>query len=133
MSDSYPHTPPQPAQAGADDRTLAMLAHGSSLIAMVVSVGWLSFVGPLAIWLFFKDRSAFVRQAAAKSFNFNVGMTALSIVGWILVITVIFFPIGLVCLGVSFVLQLVCHVIGVLRASSGEQFEYPMRLRILAE
>lgn len=135
MSDSNPHPQQhsQPVAASSDDRTLAMLAHGSSLVAMIISATWLSFVGPLVIWMFFKDRSDFVRQASAKSFNFNIGMTVLSILGWIMVFTVLLLPIGLVCIAVSVVMQIVCHIIGVLRASNGRQYDYPMRLRILAE
>ncbi|MBB1035850.1 DUF4870 domain-containing protein [Dietzia sp. CQ4] len=118
--------------AGPDDRTPAALAHASSLIAMALSAGWLSFVGPLVMWLIYKDRSPFVRQAAAGSFNFNVGLWIMSIVGWIFIITVIGIPIGLVLLAVSFVLQIVGHLIGTVRATRGRTINYPFQLRILS-
>lgn len=117
--------------AGPDDRTPAALAHASSLIAMALSAGWLSFVGPLVMWLIYKDRSPFVRQAAARSFNFNLGLWIMSIVGWIFIITVIGIPIGLILLAISFVLQIVGHLIGTVRATQGRTINYPFQLRIL--
>lgn len=121
----------QPATVGPDDRTLAALAHASSLIAMVLSAGWLSFVGPLVMWLIYKDRSPFVRQAAAGSFNFNLGLWIMSIVGWIFIITVIGIPVGLVLLAVSLIAQVVGHIIGTLRATKGRAINYPFQLRVL--
>ncbi|MDV8001952.1 DUF4870 domain-containing protein [Rhodococcus sp. IEGM 1408] len=121
----------QPATVGPDDRTLAALAHASSLIAMVLSAGWLSFVGPLVMWLIYKDRSPFVRQAAAGSFNFNLGLWIMSIVGWICIFTFIGIPVGLVLLAVSFIAQIVGHIIGTLRATKGRTINYPFQLRVL--
>lgn len=121
----------QPVAAGSEDRTAAALAHAASLIAMVISAGWLSFVGPLVMWLLYKDRSPFVRQAAAGSFNFNLGLWLMSIVGWICIITVIGIPLGLVLLAVSFLGQIIGHVIGTLRATKGETMNYPFQIKVL--
>lgn len=117
--------------AGPDDRTPAALAHASSLIAMIVSAGWLSFVGPLVMWILYKDRSPFVRQAAAGSFNFNLGLWVMNIVGWILILTVIGLPVGVVLLVISYVGQIVGHVIGTIRATRGRTMNYPFQLRVL--
>ena len=121
----------QPATAGPDDRTPAALAHASSLIAMVISAGWLSFVGPLVMWILYKDRSPFVRQAAAGSFNFNLGLWLMTIVGWVLIITVIGLPIGILLVVLAMVAQVVGHVIGTLRATRGRTMNYPFQLRVL--
>ena len=114
-----------------EDRTAAALAHASSLIAMVISAGWLSFVGPLVAWLIYKDRSPFVRQAAAGSFNFNLSMWLINIVGWICIITIIGIPLGLILLAVSFLGQIIAHVIGTLRATKGESMNYPLQIKVL--
>ena len=121
----------QPVSIPNEDRTAAALAHAASLIAMVISAGWLSFVGPLVMWLIYKDRSPFVRQAAAGSFNFNLGLWLISIVGWIFIITVIGIPIGLILLAFSFVGQIVGHVVGTIRATKGEPMNYPFQLKVL--
>ena len=127
----YGHQPGQPVPVDSEHRTAAALAHASSLIAMVISAGWLSFVGPLVMWLIYKDRSPFVRQAAAGSFNFNLGLWLMSIVGWICIITIIGIPLGLVLLAVSFLGQIIGHVIGTLRATRGETMNYPFQIKVL--
>lgn len=114
-----------------EHRTAAALAHASSLIAMVISAGWLSFVGPLVMWLIYKDRSPFVRQAAAGSFNFNLTLWLVNIVGWIFIITVIGIPVGLLLLAVSFLGQVIGHLIGTVRATKGETMNYPFQIKVL--
>lgn len=121
----------QPVAVTSEDRTAAALAHAASLIAMVISAGWLSFVGPLVVWLIYKDRSPFVRQAAAGSFNFNLSLWLVNIAGWICIITVIGIPLGLLLLAVSFLGQIIGHVIGTLRATKGETMNYPFQLKVL--
>ncbi len=116
----------------SDDRSMALIAHLSTLVATIISVGWLSFVGPLVVWFLYKDKSAFVRESAAGAFNFNVGMWIMSIVGWICIITVIGIPIGLILLAISFIAQIVCHILGAMKASKGELYRYPFQLRILS-
>ncbi len=127
-STQYGH---QPGSAGPDDRTPAALAHASSLIAMALSAGWLSFVGPLVMWFLYKDRSPFVRQAAAGSFNFNLGLWVMAIIGWVLIFTIIGLPIGILLLVISAVGQVIGHVLGTLRAIRGRTMKYPFQLRVL--
>ena len=89
---SYPFHPDPARDAVAvdnDERTWAVLGHISTIVAAVLSVGWLSFLGPLIIWAIYKDKSAFVRQSAAGAFNFNLLIWAMTIVGWIFFIAVL--------------------------------------------
>lgn len=127
----YPPQANQPA-VSSEDRSVAMLAHLSTIVALVVSAGWLSFVGPLAVWFLYKDRSEFVRKSAAGAFNFNLGMWVLSLVGWICVFTLIGAVIGIPILIFSAIAQIVCHIIGAVRASRGELYRYPFQLRVLS-
>ena len=57
---STPAQPIQPAPSSGpvsgDDKTLAVLAHLSPIIALVLSAGWLSILGPLIVWLIFRGR-----------------------------------------------------------------------------
>ncbi|MBW8732612.1 MAG: DUF4870 domain-containing protein, partial [Terrabacter sp.] len=79
----FPQQDPQPAQGIlAEDRTVAILAHLSAIIAAVVSAGWLSILGPLVVWFVYKDKSLFVRQAAAGAFNFNLTIWVAVVAGW---------------------------------------------------
>ena len=118
-------------RAGGDDRTLAVLAHLSAIIAMIISAGWLSFAGPLLIWLLFRGRGPLVRGSAAGAFNFNLWAWLMTVIGWILFITVIGIPVAIILWVIAAVLTVVCHVIGALRASRGELYHYPAQIPIL--
>lgn len=127
------------------DKGMAILAHMSSLLASIFSVGILSFAGPLVMWFVAGAQRPFVRQAAARSFNFNLGMCLLYIVGWVMAIGgtigafmsgplgVAVLALGVAAIGISIVLQFVCHILGTLAASRGREYNYPMRLQILPE
>lgn len=123
-------TTPAPAASG-DDKTLAVIAHLSAIIALVITAGWLSWVGPLLVWLIWRERSGLVRTAAATSFNFNVTIWVAMVIGWICIITVILIPIGLLLLFVPGILQIVFSIMGAVRASRGEAYKYPLQIPIL--
>ncbi|GAA4429712.1 hypothetical protein GCM10023169_32270 [Georgenia halophila] len=122
------HQPP----SSRDDQAIAVLAHLSPLIAMVLTAGWLSFVGPLAIWLIFRDRGPLIRNAAASAFNFNLTVWIATIAAWICLFTVILIPVAIVLWIAAFVLQVVFSIIGAVRASRGEIYRYPMQIPILS-
>ena len=122
---------PNPAPS-SDERLWAMLAHLSAPIASVVSVGWLNFVGPLIVWLLFKDRSAFVRNAAAGAFNFQLTTTLATILGWILIFTIVLFPVGIILLIIGALGSIVLGVIGALKTWNGEAYTYPWQFRVLS-
>lgn len=123
--------PGQSTMSSGDERTFAILAHLSAIIAMVVSAGWLSFVGPLIVWAIYRNRSPFVRQAAAGSFNFNIWAWLMSVVAWILTITVVGIPIAIILWAIAGIMTLWCHIRGAIRASRGEPYRYPAQLKLL--
>ena len=135
---SYPHAVPTApsansdgGQVSSDERTMAILAHLAAVIAMVVSAGWLTFVGPLIVWFIYKDKSRFVRNAAAGAFNFNLAMSITSVVAWILCFTVILIPLSLIAFAVVFIMTLVCSIKGAVKASNKEFYHYPFGINLL--
>lgn len=103
----------QPAQMGCgSERFWTSMPHLSAPIAFVISAGSLSIIGPLIIYLVFKDRSPTVRQAAAGAFNFNLAFWLLYVVGATLVFTSIGIPIALILWTIIFVVAAICHLIG---------------------
>lgn len=108
-----------------------MLAHLSAPIAWVASAGWLNFVGPLIVWALYKDRSRFVRKASAGAFNFTLTMSVATIVGWILVLTIVGAPIGVVLIVIGGLGAIVLGIIGALKAWRGDSYTYPWQFRIL--
>ncbi len=115
----------------SEERTWAILGHLAALIAAVVSAGWLSFVGPLVVYLIYKDRSPIARQAAAGAFNFNLAVWLLIVIGWVCVFTVILSPIGIIFWVVAGVAALFCHIRGAFRACNGEPYAYPFSIPVL--
>ncbi len=131
---SQPPVGPTPAGgqlSSATERSVSILAHLSALIAAVLSAGWLSIVGPLLVWVFYKDRSAIARQAAVGAFNFDLAVWLLIIIGWVCIFTVVLFPIGIIVWVVAGVAALFCHIRGAIRASSGEAYSYPFSIPVL--
>ncbi|MFX0539310.1 DUF4870 domain-containing protein [Ornithinimicrobium sp. Y1847] len=131
-----PHQPQQHARGpmapnpGADERTMMLLAHLAAPASLLISGGWLPFLGPLLIWLFYKDRSKAVRVASAGAFNYNVSMT---IVSWILWFSVIItFGLGLLWAVPIWIAMIIPHIKGVLWANRGEVYDYPFQIRLLS-
>lgn len=115
-----------------EERTWAVAGHLAALVAAVVSAGWLCFVGPLVIWALYKDRSAFVRRAAAGAFNFNLVLWVMILVGWLLFFTVIGIPFAILLWLVAGVAGLVFHVLAAVRTNRGESYTYPWQIRVLS-
>ena len=131
MSYLPPSAPRPQYRAQGDDRTIAVLTHLSGLIGALVSVGWLGFVGPLVVWLVYKDRNPFLRATSAGSFNFNLSMWLLNVAAWVCLFTVILIPVAVVLWILAAVLLVVCHVLAVLKANKGEVYRYPLQLPFL--
>jgi uncharacterized protein len=132
---TYSQPPANPTPGGplatGTERTVSIFAHLSALIAAVVSAGWLSIVGPLLVYLIYKDRSPIARQAAAGAFNFNLAVWLLIVIGWICLFTVILIPVAVVVWLIAVVAALWCHVKGAIRASNGEPYSYPFSIPVL--
>lgn len=131
MSYLPPSAPQAQYRAQGDDRTIAVLTHLSGLIGALISVGWLGFVGPLVVWLVYKDRNAFLRATSAGSFNFNLSMWLLNAIAFVCFATILLIPVAIVLWIVAAVLLVVCHVLAVLRANKGEVYPYPLQLPVL--
>ncbi|MGC5617202.1 DUF4870 domain-containing protein [Georgenia sp. Z1491] len=132
-----PGGPDRPGAAGgggpsSDERTFAIIAHLSALAAILLSVGWLTFVGPLIVWLVLRERGPLVRAASAGAFNFAIGITILGIIAWICFFTILLIPVAIVLWIVAFIAQIWCSIRGALAASRGEYFSYPFQVRILS-
>ena len=128
QSPQEPMSQPLPS---SEERTAAVLAHLSAIIAAVVSLGGLSIVGPLIVWAIYKDRSPLARQAAAGAFNFNLAIWAAFIVGVICFFTIILIPVALLLWLVAAVTALVCHIQGAIRANNNEPYRYPFEIPVL--
>ncbi|MBC7892547.1 MAG: DUF4870 domain-containing protein [Sphingobacteriaceae bacterium] len=127
-----PPNPPfnQPGQlplSQSDERLWAMLAHLSSIVAGFF--GGLALLGPLIVWLIFKDRSSYVDYHGKEALNFQILMSIL-LVGCVFggVITCGF---GFILLPIVALVDLVFVIIAAIAANNGDLYKYPFNWRLV--
>lgn len=118
----------------SEQQTWRVLAHASALIQFV---GIPSFVGPLVVWLVRRD-DAVIEPHAREALNFQLSLliyfVALTVVGIILIITIIgllLIPFLIVAGLVLVVAEVVFAILASLAASRGEFYRYPMNLNLI--
>lgn len=130
---------PEPAYRAApatmsaqEERTWGAISHAGAVVAMICSAGFLGFLASIAVYVVHKDRGPFVRSHAANSINVQISMFI-----WLVVATVLYVVLGIVTLGIGFVVFLpvfavpfvvagVLHVIGAVKAWNGEWWNPPL-------
>jgi uncharacterized Tic20 family protein len=95
-----------------DDKLWGMLAHLSPLIG-------LGIIGPLIVMIMYKDKSKFVARHATEALNFDITM---------LIISLVTCGFGLI---VAAPMSLIFHIIAGLAANKGEEYQYPMTIRMV--
>jgi uncharacterized protein len=134
----------------ASERQWAALAHAGALaLALLTSwtAGFAGMLAAIAVYLLKKDESAFVAAHAREAFNFNLSMflytCAVVVAGALLigatVLTlgigiIVTLPAGLLLLALVAVLAvvwLVCSIIAAVKAWNGEDYRYPVTIRLL--
>ena len=101
-----------------------MLSHLLSFVAAYIALG---FLAPLTILLVFGPRSAYVREHAVESLNFNLTWLLYGIVAAFLAILWIGIPI-LIALGIAYVILV---IIASIRANNGQLYRYPLTVRFV--
>jgi uncharacterized protein len=130
--------PPPPGYADSEEKTWALVAHFGGA-AGAFFCGILSFVGPLVAYLA-KGNSPTVKQHAANAFNFQVIISAICIVLYVIRIaaftsvTTTGFAFGSLLTLVTWVVAIVGVVFGVIagiQANNGQIYKYPVSVGIL--
>jgi uncharacterized protein len=113
-----------------DQRMWGMLAHLSGLVTSMIG---LSFLGPLVVYLMYKDRGEFVRRQSAEALNFQIllnvillatGILSVVTLGLALLIVV---PLWII-LGIA---ALVLMILAAVKANAGENYRYPLNWRLV--
>ena len=124
MSDyQTPSAPPRPLQP-SDERMWAMFTHLSALVGIVVGAGFIGWLGPLIIFLVFKDRSAFVAEHGKATLNFQITMALAAVIAVFLWIVVV----GVVITAAIYVVTIVFSIIAAVAANRGQRYEYPLSI-----
>lgn len=121
-----------------DERTWGAVSHAGAVVAMICSAGFLGFLASIVVFVMYKDRGPFVRSHAANSLNVQISMFI-----WLVVATVLYVVLGIITLGVGFVVFLpvfavpfvvagVLHVVGAVKAYNGEWWNPPLTPRFVS-
>jgi len=119
-----------------EERTWGMLCHLAAL-AEFVGVPFGSIIGPLVVWLIYRDRSLFADDQGRESLNFQLswliyglvlgGATAIIGVltcglGWLLLIPVLI---------VFYIARIILVIMAAVSANAGTPYRYPFTMQLL--
>ena len=124
MSDMNDAMAPPPVPAGTasqEDRTLALLTHLSGII--------LCFIVPLIVWLTHKDKPdrGFLNDQAKEALNFQITILIAYLISKVLILVLI----GVLLLGIVWVVNLVFCILAGIKANEGVAYRYPFALRLI--
>ncbi|ASK64667.1 hypothetical protein CFK39_01095 [Brachybacterium avium] len=124
------------AVSRSDSRLWATIAQAAVAVGHVISWGFLGWVGPLVVYLMYKDRDRFVRFHSAEALNGAIAVFAAQVVLTIVITIVAVFTLGIGTIlyplvGLPALLQLVFSIIGAIKANQGEYWSYPFNLRLV--
>lgn len=117
----YGSPPPYgPPPGRNDDPVWAILAH--------LSIFVFALIGPLIIYLAYRDNSPFTRHHAAEALNFHITLTIATIVS----IPLIFLFVGFLLLPAIIIGGIVFGIIAAVAASRREPYRYPLTIRFVS-
>jgi uncharacterized Tic20 family protein len=102
----------------SDARMWALLANLSGFL--------FNIVGPLVIYLIYKDRDPFIRRHSAQALNFQIMIAIVAVVGSILTATLIFAIVGIPLLIAAGICWIIFPIMGAIAANRGEPYDYPL-------
>ncbi|MDO5663305.1 MAG: DUF4870 domain-containing protein [Brachybacterium sp.] len=115
-----------------DAKLWAVLAQLSPIVASAVG---LPFLGPLIIYLVYKDRNRFIRFHAAEALQGTILATILTfaIAAVTFVLAIVTFGLGMLLIFLAFVpglILLIFEIIGAVKANERQWWPYPVNLRL---
>ena len=108
-----------------EERTWGVLAHAGGFAGLAVPFG--NVLAPLVVWLAKKDESRFVDESGVRALNFQLTwsiillVTALSV---LIAVGVVLFPLAILA-------WLILTVLGTVKASDGEVYDYPLTIHFI--
>lgn len=116
-----------------DARMWAMFANLATVVGMVITAGMLQILGPLIIWLVFRERSALVDFHGKQQTNLNITLLLAGIaagIGTLITFFIggfLFIPLLIAYAIFAFVISIVAGV----AANRGEYYRIPLIIRFI--
>jgi uncharacterized Tic20 family protein len=108
---------------GDDARHRAMWCHVSALAGYLIPLAGL--IAPLVIWLLNRDRAPFIDDQGKEAVNFRISMYLYYLAAFLLIVVLLGVPLLLFLA----LFDLVVVIIAAVRASDGDWYRYPLRIR----
>ena len=116
--------------SASEERTWAMVAHIGVFVAAWFAMG---FLCPLVVWLVYRQRSDFVRRHALESLNLQLSLLIYTAIAVVLILITfglgVLIIIPLIIIGA--VAAVVFIVLATMAASSGNEYRYPLTIRLV--
>ncbi|OYW70098.1 MAG: hypothetical protein B7Z21_00110 [Verrucomicrobiales bacterium 32-60-5] len=103
-----------------DEKTLGIVMHVLCLVGFPI-------LGPLIVWLVKKDQSSYIDLQGRELLNFQLSFLLYGFLSFLLCFILIGFPL-LIAVGVATV---VLTIIGIVNASEGKVYRFPLTIRLL--
>lgn len=108
---------------GKDARNWGMICHLSALAGYLIPFG--NILGPLIVWAIKKDDDPFIDDQGKEALNFQLTMTILFIIAFLLMFVIIGIPL----FAALAVFVLIMIIIASIKANDGIYYRYPMTIR----
>lgn len=103
-----------------DEKTLGIVMHVLCLVGFPI-------LGPLIVWLVKKDQSSYIDLQGRELLNFQLSFLVYGFLSFLLCFVLIGIPL-LIAVGVATV---VLTIIGIVNASEGRIYRFPLTIRLL--
>ncbi|MBI4337508.1 MAG: DUF4870 domain-containing protein [Chloroflexi bacterium] len=108
-------------------RNIAMFCHVAAF-AGFIGIPFGNIIGPLIVWLLFKEEHPFIDENGKSSLNFQISIAIYVVISIILA----FIIIGFFLLFALWIFGLIAVIIGAIRAANGEEHRYPLSFHFIS-
>ena len=108
-----------------EERTWGVLAHAGGFAGLAVPFG--NVVAPLVVWLAKKDESRFVDENGVRALNFQLTWSIILLASALSVLV----AVGVVLFPLAMLAWLILTVLGTVKASEGEVYDYPLTIHFV--
>jgi uncharacterized Tic20 family protein len=115
----YPQYAGQAPVSESDEKLWGLLCH--------ISIPFIGFIGPLIVYLVYKDRSPWLKDTSTEGLNFSILYTVASVVCSILIPLLI----GAILLPIVFIAALIFCILAAVAANRHDLYRYPVNWRLI--